>query len=84
MDNQEFDVLDELYFVKNFTELAESLDMDNETVKKVLQQLVKKHWVKILDTNDNEVQLQKTNFEEEINKYHFIATKAGLLAHNGR
>lgn len=84
MDNQEFDVLDELYFVKNFAELAESLDMDDPTIKNVLQQLVKKHWVKILDAADNEVQLEDTNFKEEINKYHFIATKAGLLAHNGR
>lgn len=84
MDNQEFDLLDELYFVKNIEELVETSDMERPVVKNVLMRLIKKHWVKILDSRDNEIPFNPSEFEEQLNNYHFIATKAGLLAHNGR
>ncbi|MFW5761077.1 MAG: transporter [Cyclobacteriaceae bacterium] len=84
MDNQEFDLLDELYFVKTFAELTGTVAMEATTVKKVLQQMITKNWVKILDADDNEIRFEPSQFDQEFKKYHYIATKAGLLAHNGR
>lgn len=76
--------MDELYFVKTFDELSEAVAMNTDEIKKVLQQVIEKHWVKILDPSDNEIPFDKKEFDQNLKKYHFIATKAGLLAHNGR
>ncbi len=84
MTDQEFDLMDELYFVKNFAELTDAMDMEHQIIIKTLNRLVEKHWVKILDEKDNEIIHDPASFASNIYNYHFIATKAGLLAHNGR
>ena len=84
MTDQEFDLMDELYFVKTFTELTDVKHIKHQTIIETLKQLLEQHWVKILDENDNEIGYNATSFAKNINNYHFIATKAGLLAHNGR
>ncbi len=85
MTDIEFDVLDELYFVQAFAQLKENLDISNEQLRATLQILVEKGWVKCLYLNKDEPIAEKeidllNNYKE----YAYLATKAGLMAHNGR
>ncbi len=82
MTDQEFDVLDELYFVQPFDFLVSELDLDNEEIKAALRGLLKKKFVKCFSSMDQEVFDQDLDFENKYAEYYYLATKAGLLAHN--
>lgn len=84
MTDQEFDVLDELYFVQPFSYLTEELDMDEEELKRVLLSLLTKGYVKCFFNMNDEVFEDKMNFDADYQSYYYLASKQGLLAHNGR
>ena len=44
MNDEEFDVLDELYFIISFGELQERLDLDRGTLQQVLIELKRKEF----------------------------------------
>jgi hypothetical protein len=82
MTNAEFDVLDELYFLCSYHDLAKSLDMSDEVIKSTLDKLLGRGWVKCFLSPTEEIELDISNLETEYRKYHYLATKAGLRAHN--
>lgn len=84
MTDAEFDLLDELYFVQSFPELKRSLHWPDHTFKELLYAMAGKGWIKVLRTQDEEIPLEKADFEENFQKYYYLATKAGLLAHNSK
>lgn len=82
MTQIEFDILDELYLIQSFNELLTTLDLDEKELKQRLQILLKKDWVRCYDPPTKELIFEKSAFEKDFRKYHYLATKAGLLAHN--
>lgn len=84
MSDAEFDVMDELYFVQPFNYLIEELEMPAADLKEVLKSLIEKGWVKCLYNMNDEVFEDKLDIENEFQDYYYLATKPGLLAHNGR
>lgn len=84
MSDAEFDVMDELYFVQPFNYLIEELEMPALDLKEVLKSLIEKGWVKCLYNMNDEVFEDKLDIENEFQAYYYLATKPGLLAHNGR
>lgn len=84
MSDEEFDVLDELYFVQPFDYLIEELEMTALDLKEVLQGLLKRGWVKCFYNMNEEVFEDQLDFENSYEQYYYLATKTGLLAHNGR
>lgn len=84
MSDAEFDVMDELYFVQPFNYLIEELEMPAIDLKDVLKSLIEKGWVKCLYNMNDEVFEDKLDIENEFQDYYYLATKTGLLAHNGR
>lgn len=84
MNEEEFDLLDELYFVTPFQELLHNLEWEEELLLKVLDTTISKGWVKVLIGKDNEVHPTHDEFLQKYRSYHYLATKAGLMAHNGR
>ncbi len=82
MSEAEFNVLDELYFVTSFSRLSAALETDDETLKKTLAALLKKGWVECYEHPGDGSPVQPADFEKEYAKYYYLATKAGLLAHN--
>ena len=82
MTNEEFDILDELYFVKGLDDLLFALQWDKEQVLSQLWNLIQKDWVKcFVDLTEIEKPSHEY-FTKEISKMQFVATKSGLLAHN--
>lgn len=84
MSDVEFDVLDELYFVISFNALADSTQLPPEKLKEVLSGLHSKGWLKVYKSASEELAEGFLNFKEDIHEFFFLASKAGLLAHNGR
>lgn len=84
MTDQEFDLLDALYFVTGFEELRTELDWEEIVLKDRLIQLIGKGWVKCLKSRSDEEVEDMKDIEIHYKKYHYLATKAGLFAHNSR
>ncbi len=82
MTNAEFDILDELYFIRSYKDLVESLDMSKVILKSTLEKLLKRGWISCYVSPIEEIELDNKNLEKEYWKYHYLATKAGLGAHN--
>lgn len=86
MEDIEFDVLDELYFVQSFDDLQHALDLPLEQLLDTLSQLIERGWVKCFqqEGSDEVVNNEEINLPKYYNTYQYLATKEGLLAHNSR
>lgn len=82
MTDQEFDLLDELYFVTQFSELQKSLSLDTTVLKTLLKSMIGRGWVKCFKTVSEEQDFDASDYEQYFSEYFYLATKAGLLAHN--
>ncbi len=83
MNDDEFDVIDELYFVTSFQDLANQLDFEEDTLKEVLRALIAKKWVRCMRSISEEISAEELDFENQFKSYFYLATKTGLLIHNG-
>lgn len=82
MTTIEFDVLDELYFLQSYDFLIKTLKLTDEPLREVLRELLKKGWLKCYSSPIEELTFESSEFERDYQNYHYLATKAGLLAHN--
>lgn len=82
MTDEEFEVLDELYFVQSFRQLEKLVDLAPETLVKTLQSLFDKGWIKVMIGVDEELPENQVNLQSAGTDYFFLASKKGLLAHN--
>lgn len=84
MNEQEIDLLDELYFVQSYEEVNSALDWEDADLQKQLFSLFQKDYIRILVDHDKEFQ-QSTDEANLIpwKELFFVASKKGLLEHNG-
>ena len=82
MTELEYDILDELYFIQSFDNLLSSLDLDPETLKRMLKTMFIKGWIRCYITPYEEIYQRDLDLDTEYGKYLYTASKAGLLAHN--
>lgn len=84
MSEQEFCVLDELYFLQSFHELSQLTGLLPEELKLVLADMLQRGWVKCLRSREGEEPVANNEYLQHYSSYFYLATKAGLLAHNSR
>lgn len=84
MTDNEFDVLDELYFVQPFNAILEETQLAESELKEVLSGLLNKGWVKCFGDRQAEMPIAPSDLENDLTSYFYLATKEGLLVHNGR
>jgi hypothetical protein len=82
MTDDEFDLLDELYFVKTFDELSKELKWGDEELRTQLFGLIAKQWVKCMIGLLEYENPTHVEYLSNYANYQYIATKNGLLAHN--
>ena len=82
MSEEEFLVLDELYFLVSFEEMQSNLEMDVPEVVKVLEKLLQKKWLRCYNHQGEQLDDESINLKLSYANYHYLATKAGLKAHN--
>ena len=83
MTDEEFDLLDELYFVHPYEYLKETLRWEDELLKNTLYSLYEKAYIKCLASPDEEI-FEVQDLKRDAGQMYFLATKKGLMAHNGR
>ncbi|PZX56562.1 hypothetical protein [Algoriphagus chordae] len=81
MNDEEFDLMDELYFVQPYGYLLETLGWEDDLLLKTLQKLYSQGYIKCLDDPDKE-RFGATDILKEGKGLYFLATKNGLMAHN--
>lgn len=84
MSDNEFDLIDELYFVQSYDVIKEALKWESELLNSTLFSLYQKDYIKILIGHDDEFSsvieaYEKFNWEDK----YYLASKKGLLLHNG-
>lgn len=84
MTDHEFDVLDELYFIQSFPGLVRLTELPEPQLRMILLELLEKEWIKCCFPADKEIPYNRAQFDRDFQNYYYIATKAGLLAHNGK
>ena len=82
MTDDEFDFLDEVYFVTPYQEIKAALAWEEQRMLGCIDQLVLKGWLRCYAGADTELSPQEVN-TQEFTRYSFLASKQGLLAHNG-
>lgn len=82
MTDLEYDILDELYFIKSFDDLIASLDIEDEILKRMLKTMMIKGWVRSYITPSEELPVGEANMDTDCRHYLYIASKSGLLSHN--
>lgn len=84
IEGLEFDVIDQLYFIKPYQELLSDLaDEDEAEVRAAVWSLIKKGYVRSAAIQDGESHHLPTT-DQELAQTHLLATKEGLLkVHHG-
>ncbi|MHA6248143.1 hypothetical protein ACXYMU_09425 [Pontibacter sp. CAU 1760] len=83
MSENEFDLLDELYFVTSYADLRSTLSLSDEEMCAGLQALIRQGYVKILyPDQDTDHTYDEASFSRQCQEYYYLATKAGLVVHN--
>lgn len=77
-----YDILDELYFIRTFEELLEKLNLESNVLQGYLWKMLEEGLIKTMVNFDEEIEQNKENFEQNFKKYHYIASKKGLMWHN--
>ena len=84
MSEVEYDIMDQLYFVTSFGDVKDLSGLDAPLIAGVLWKFISNGWVKCFDGPEKEVELTEDDFKTNFAKYHYLASKQGLLAHNVR
>ena len=81
MSDEEFDLIDELYFVQKYDLIKESLGWEDKQLLITLNSLYQSGMIKCLASPDTERFDVVDIFAEGKNLF-YLATKKGLMAHN--
>lgn len=82
MTDEEFDIIDELYFVTAYADLKAELDISDNSLSENLSEMIKKGWVKLYSQVDREMDFDLKDFQTNYKSYFYLASKKGLLKHN--
>jgi len=82
MTDKEFDILDELYFLQSYRVLRNLIKMPEEDLRDELMSLFLKGWIRCYKNPEEEIDFDASRFKMEYQKYYYLASKEGLLAHN--
>lgn len=82
----QFDILDSLYFVEPFERILDEVGQPENIVAAELRQMIARRWVQPMRYDDKVRDYVKSPVHDTDNlrAYHYLATKEGLLIHNGR
>jgi hypothetical protein len=82
----EYDILNAIYFVEPFENILAECNASPNVVADVLKQLIHKKYVVAMRFDEQKQDYVKSFIfdSDDMHAYSYLATKDGLLAHNGR
>ena len=81
----QFQILDSIYFVESFEHIVEEAEQPVPIVVDELRTMIDRGWVQVMVFDDGKEDYVRTAIYDADNmqNYHYLATKNGLLKHNG-
>jgi hypothetical protein len=85
LNDVQFRILDAVYFVEPLSHILEDVGGPASIVLDELRQMIDKGWIQVMEYDAARRDYVRTPFydSDHLEEYHFLATKAGLLKHNG-
>lgn len=84
MTDAEYDIIDELYFVTPYLQLAEQTELEEDLLKTTLITLIEKGWVRVYKSVSEESEMNTLDLNANYKSYFYLASKKGLFEHNSR
>lgn len=82
MTDEEFDIIDELYFVTAYNDLKVATEFSDDQLRKNLIVMAKKGWVRVYKSVDEESEIEKLDLDRDFQSFYYLASKKGLFEHN--
>ena len=81
----QFQILDSLYFVERFEHVLEEAEQARPIVVDELRTMIDRGWIQVMVFNHENGDFVRTLIfdTDHLEEYAFLATKEGLLKHNG-
>jgi hypothetical protein len=85
LNDLQFQILDSLYFVESFAHILEEAEAPVSFVVDELRTLIDRDWIQVMVFSERAGDYVRTPIfdTDHLSDYHFLATKNGLLKHNG-
>ncbi|GAB4402412.1 MAG: hypothetical protein OHK0039_00380 [Bacteroidia bacterium] len=85
LNDLQFRILDSIYFVEPFDKIVEEAGAPRPAVVDELRTMIDRDWVQVMvfDPAGNDYVRTRFYDNDHFEQYHFLATKAGLMKHNG-
>ena len=89
MDNEltdlQFQILDSLYFVETFANVWEEAETTRPVIVDELRTMIDRGWIQVMLFDEKSDDYVRTPIfdTDHLENYFFLATKEGLLKHNG-
>jgi hypothetical protein len=85
LNDVQFRILDAVYFVEPFERIAEEAGAPLPVIVDEMRYLIDRGWIQVMQFDPERNDYVRTGIfdTDHLEQYHFLATKAGLLKHNG-
>jgi hypothetical protein len=85
LNELQFDIIDCLYFVESYENILEDVGKPEPFVRDELRTLIDRGYVNVLIFDEEDGEYHKTPIfdSDNMKDYHYLASKDGLLKHNG-
>ncbi|MEZ4773413.1 MAG: hypothetical protein R3D00_09530 [Bacteroidia bacterium] len=85
LNDVQFQILDSVYFVESFQNILEESGEQVPVVVDELRTMIDRGWLQVMEFDEAKGDFTRTSIfdTDHLENYHFLATKAGLLKHNG-
>lgn len=85
LSDLQFEILDNIYFVEPYQNILNDIDLPEPVIRAELRKMIGTGLVNVLEFNEEKGDYQKTRIYDTDNmqKYAYLASKDGLLKHNG-
>lgn len=82
----QFQILDSVYFVESFENIREEADATLPVIVAEMRYLIDKGWMQVMQFDEEKDDYVRTAIfdTDHLEEYHFLATRDGLMKHNGR
>jgi hypothetical protein len=81
----QFDILDAIYFVEPYENILTDIEQTEPIIRDELRTMIDKGWVNVMIFNEEKGDYEKSRIYDTDNmqNYAYLASKDGLLKHNG-
>ena len=85
LNDLQFDILDALYFVEPFANILEEVNASRPILIDELRTMIDRGWIQVMEFDKEQGDYYRSTIfdTDRLESYFFLATKKGLLKHNG-